>query len=85
MILELKYQTDNKVGTKKGTQGLQYVFEYKTLWIPFENIQYAYAECSNGEGYITTIGGGKFRLDKESYQKVVNEFRVRVLAGNGGV
>lgn len=85
MILELKYQTDNKIGTKQVTQGLQYVFEYKTIWIPFENITYAYNEMKDGEGYIKTISGGGFRLDKESFQKVVKVFKTKALMEKGGV
>ena len=81
MILELKYQTENQIG-KEGTR---YVYEYKTMWIPFENIAYAYGESKNGEGYIKTIGNTFFKLDKESYAKVVNEFKIRMLADNGGV
>ena len=81
MILELKYKTDNQIGM----EGPYYIYEYKTMWIPFENIAYAYGESENGEGYIRTTAHTFIKLDKESYAKVVNEFRIRMLANNGGV
>ena len=85
MILELKYQTDNKLGERMVNNKIVFVMEYKTIWIPFENITYAYNETKDGEGYIKTISGGGFKLDKESFQKVVKVFKTKALMEKGGV
>ena len=84
MVLELKYKTDHEIGTKKVTQGLQYIYEYKTMWISFDSIEYA-LDKFDGEGFIRTKTGDGFMLDAKSYGKVTEAFKLKSFVDKGGV